>query len=133
MNSLKKIALIDDDSTFVFLTKHMMKTANINTQIDEFNDGLQALNFLKDNRNNEELLPDVIFLDLSMPIMDGWEFLEEYTEVEPTVKKKIILFIVSSSISPHDIERSRNFSVVSDFIIKPLNKDRFIQIMGDLS
>ncbi|WP_316839106.1 response regulator [Pedobacter gandavensis] len=133
MNSLKKIALIDDDSTFVFLTKRMIKAANISTHIDEFNDGLQALNFLKANQNNSEILPDVIFLDLSMPIMDGWEFLEEYTVVEPRIRKTIILYIVSSSISPHDIERSRNFSVVSDFIIKPLNKERFIQIMGDLS
>lgn len=133
MNSLKKIALIDDDSTFVFLTKRMIKAANIATHIDEFNDGLQALTFFKANQNNHEVLPDVIFLDLSMPIMDGWEFLEEYTVVEPRIRKRIILYIVSSSISPHDIERSRNFSVVSDFIIKPLNKERFIQIMGDLS
>ncbi|WP_316820544.1 response regulator [Pedobacter gandavensis] len=133
MNSLKKIALIDDDSTFVFLTKRMMKAANISTHIDEFNDGLQALTFLKANRNNEEVLPDVIFLDLSMPIMDGWEFLEEFTVERPSIQKSIILYIVSSSISPHDIERSRDYSVVSDFIIKPLNKERFVQIMADLS
>ncbi|MBC8985386.1 response regulator [Pedobacter sp. N36a] len=133
MNSLKKIALIDDDSTFVFLTKRMIKAANVSTQLDEFKDGLQAITFIKDNQNNSELLPDVIFLDLSMPIMDGWEFLEEFTVLQPAIKKRIMLYIVSSSISPHDIERSRNFSVVSDFIIKPLNKERFIQIMGDLS
>ena len=133
MSSTKNILLIDDDATIIFLTKRIIVSTGIDTSIKEFGDGQEAIDFLKDNVNYAEVLPDVIFLDLSMPIMDGWEFLEEYIFVEPKIKKKIKLYIVSSSISPHDIERAKHFNMVSDFIIKPLVKEKFIEIIENLT
>ena len=132
------VFLVDDDKLFVFLTKKTIEASktieveNISTQIKEFNDGQEAIMYLKQISGNEELLPDIIFLDLSMPIMDGWEFLEEYILLEPKIGKKIKLFIFTSSISPHDIERAKNISVVSDFIIKPLLKEKFIEMLKTL-
>lgn len=132
MSPIKNILLVDDDVTFVFLTKRIISATNIVTNINEFNDSQDAIDFLKDNTDDKDLLPDVIFLDLSMPVMDGWGFLEEYVAIESKINKKIPLFIVSSSISPHDIERAKQFSMVSDFIIKPLVKEKFIEIMESL-
>lgn len=132
MSQIKNILLVDDDVTFVFLTKRIISATNIVTNINEFNDSQDAIDFLKDNTDDKDLLPDVIFLDLSMPVMDGWGFLEEYVAIESKINKKIPLFIVSSSISPHDIERAKQFSMVSDFIIKPLVKEKFIEIMESL-
>ena len=133
MGTVKNVFLIDDDATFVFLTKRIINTTGILTNISEFCDGQEAIQFLKANVNNVEVLPDIIFLDLSMPIMDGWEFLEEYALVEPQIKKGNRLYIFSSCISPHDIERAKQFSMVTDFIIKPLFKEKFIELIENLS
>lgn len=101
-------------------------------EINESSDGLTAISYLSENIDNPDLLPDLIFLDLSMPVMDGWGFLKEYVQLQPRLKKKIALFIVSSSISPHEVERSKTFQVVTDFLIKPLAKGKIREIINDL-
>lgn len=78
--------------------------------------------------NQPELLPDVIFLDLNMPVLDGWGFLEEYLLLEPKMSKKIEIYIVSSSISPSELERSQRIPVVTDFLTKPLSRSKFVEI-----
>ena len=64
-----------------------------------------------------------------MHIMDGWQFLDEFTTLETEKTGKIIIYICSSSISPHDILKAKKMSAVSDFIIKPVTKDRFTEIV----
>lgn len=133
------IFLVDDDKLFVFLTKKTIEatkaegTVEFSTQIKEFGDGQEAIDYLKEISGNRELLPDIILLDLSMPVMDGWEFLEEYILLEPNIGKKIKLFIFTSSISPHDMERAKNISVVSDFIVKPLLKEKYAELLKSLN
>lgn len=128
---MKSIYIIDDDKLFVFLTKKSIEETLVNTQIKEFGNGQSAIDFIKEIADKPDLLPDIIFLDLSMPIMDGWEFLNEYIALEPAMKKKIKLYIFSSSISPHDIERANSIGSVTDFIIKPLSKERFKAMIND--
>jgi CheY-like chemotaxis protein len=70
-------------------------------------------------------------VDLRMPIMDGWEFLEEYDSIVNNLSKKNKLFVFSSSISPFDIEKAKNDANVTDFIIKPILKEKFIEILKD--
>ncbi len=77
---MKKVYLIDDDDIFVFLTKKTILKVSEDVDVEVFSDGLQAITHLKQIYSKEELLPDVIFLDLNMPVMDGWEFLAEYQE-----------------------------------------------------
>ena len=124
------ILLIDDDPTFIFLTRKIISSAGYPTHVDECNDGQEAVEYLQLHVESSDLLPDIIFLDLSMPVMDGWEFLKEYVLLEPLLKKKIALYIVSSSISPHDVERAKSFEIVKEFIIKPLNKTRVSEILS---
>src|ERR1700712_5390130 len=107
MSKVKNIFIVDDDDIFVFLTKRMIKATDRDIKIVEFTDGEQVLEYLKTNIDNLELLPDIMFLDISMPVMDGWGFLKAYTPLAPSVKKDIAIYIVSSSIAPHDMEKAK--------------------------
>jgi len=129
---MKKVYLIDDDDIFVFLTKKTILKVSSNVDVEVFSDGYQAITHLRSIAQNIELLPDVIFLDINMPIMDGWEFLDEFEKIHLFLAKTSKLYIVSSSISPHEMERSKNISAVTEFIIKPLVKEKFLEIIGIL-
>lgn len=132
MTTLKTLTIVDDDDIFVFLTTKIIEQTNLVDLIKVFGNGLDAINFLKENKNNVDALPDIILLDLSMPIMNGWQFLEEYNKLNPTIGKKITIYICSSSISPDDITRAKTISEVSDYIIKPITKDKLIDLIKKL-
>jgi CheY-like chemotaxis protein len=129
---VKNILLIDDDPIFVYLMRRIINSTSYTCEINAFTDGELAINRLNEIRDKNELLPDLIFLDLSMPVMDGWEFLNEYSQLRPAIKKDITLYIVSSSISPKEVERAKTFRAVSDFLIKPLGKAKVIEIIDNL-
>ena len=129
MTTLKTLTLVDDDDIFVFLTTKIIEQTNLVDLIKVFGNGLDAINFLKENKNNVDALPDIILLDLNMPIMNGWQFLEEYNKLNPTIGKKITIYICSSSISPDDITRAKTISEVSDYIIKPITEDKLIDLI----
>ena len=129
MTTLKTLTLVDDDDISVFLTTKIIEQTNLVDLIKVFGNGLDAINFLKENKNNVDALPDIILLDLNMPIMNGWQFLEKYNKLNPTIGKKITIYICSSSISPDDITRAKTISEVSDYIIKPITKDKLIDLI----
>lgn len=132
MNTIRTLSIIDDDEICVFLTKKAIEQTNLINLIKVFRNGLDAINFLKENMDNPAALPEIILLDLCMPIMDGWEFLEEYLLFMPKLSRKITIYIVSSSISPFDIARGKSISAVTDFIIKPITKEKLIEIIKTL-
>jgi CheY-like chemotaxis protein len=132
MTTIKQLTLVDDDDVFVFLTTKMLEQSKLVELIKIFDNGYDALVFLKENMDNVDTLPDVILLDLSMPIMDGWQFLEAYVKIHTVIGKKIIIYICSSSISPDDINRAKAISEFSDFIIKPMTKDKLIEMIKNL-
>ena len=75
-------------------------------------------------------IPDVIFLDLNMPIMDGWEFLDEFLKIPRSLKKRITLYVVSSSIDPRDINRAKSISLVEDYLIKPITYEELKKVFS---
>lgn len=129
---MKNIAIVDDDEIFVFLTKKVIERSNVVELIKIFNNGLEALNYFRENQNTPEALPEIILLDLSMPIMDGWQFLDEYVKLNIKPAKKLTIYICSSSISPDDIERAKKISIVTDYLIKPVTKEKLVQIIEKL-
>ena len=132
MTTLKQLTLVDDDEVFVFLTTRMLEKYQLVDLIKIFDNGYDALVFIKENLGNIEALPDIILLDLSMPIMDGWQFLDEFVKINPKIGKKITVFICSSSISPDDVARAKAINAVSDFIIKPMTKEKLIEMIKNL-
>lgn len=132
MKHSKSLILIDDDEIVVYLTQKIVSQNDLVELIKVFNNGKDAIDYLKENINNPELLPEIIFLDLFMPIMDGWEFLDEYITLRPRMGKSITIYIISSSVSPTDINRAKKYSEVSDYIIKPVTKTHFLDILKNL-
>jgi CheY-like chemotaxis protein len=131
MKQARNIFIIDDDEIFIFLTKKMIKSTDLLVQIKTFADGEEAIDYMKIIANNKELLPDIILLDLNMPILDGWGFLEEFELLEYKIEKSISIYISSSSISPFDVERAKSNSLVSDFLIKPYGENKIKEIVQD--
>lgn len=129
MTKIDKLCLVDDDNLFQFLTQRVIEETQLVDRVETFSNGLQAINFLKFAASNPLELPDVILLDLNMPVLDGWGFLEEYAKLVPFLSKKIITYIVSSSNDPADINRSRHISSVKDFVVKPITKQKFIEMV----
>lgn len=114
--------LIDDDFIHQFGMKRMIQRYYPSTQILEFYSGLEAINFFKNNPD-KSALPEIIFLDINMPIMNGWEFLEEFGKLRSSLKKKIDIYLLSSSTDKEDIDRAKSNSLVIDYIVKPLTSE----------
>ncbi len=127
------ICLIDDDDVYQFTFTKSLKGNKIAKKILVFSDGEEAIDFMIDNISNTEILPDVIFLDINMPVMDGWEFLEEFVELKPKVGKEITVYMVSSSVDPADVNRAKAISDVSDYLIKPVAEDQLGKIITSIS
>lgn len=129
MKLIKNIFLIDDDDVFVFIAKKIIAQTQMVEKITSFNNGKDALIFLEQHADFPESLPDLILLDLSMPVMDGWQFLEECSSLNLKLQKKITTYICSSSISAADFDRAKNISAVSDYIIKPISKEKIVEVI----
>ena len=132
MKKVKILGIVDDDKIYTFLVERTIEQTNLVDLIKVFGNGLDAIDFLKKNADNPDSLPEIILLDLSMPVMDGWEFIEEYMLLSPKLGRMITIYIVSSSISPHDIAKAKSISSVTDFIIKPISKENLIEIFKKL-
>jgi CheY-like chemotaxis protein len=114
------IAIVDDDIIFQFTLTRVINHNKQAERIITFSDGEKVIQYLTDNKKNIENIPDIIFLDVNMPIMDGWQFMEEYATIKADIKKKVNIFLWSSSINPIDINRANEISEISDYIIKPI-------------
>ncbi|PKA99008.1 response regulator receiver domain-containing protein [Flavobacteriaceae bacterium MAR_2009_75] len=132
MNENLNVCIVDDDDIYQFTMTLTLESFKDIDKIIVFNDGAEALDFMLSNLNNEEELPDVIFLDIDMPIMDGFQFMEEYAKIKPKVGKKIIIYMVSSSVDPSDIKRAENISAISDYIVKPIKEGQLKSILAEL-
>ena len=122
--------IIDDDKIYVNLVKKIIEIKKLSKNLLIFKNGKEALDHFKLILENasEEVLPDIIFLDINMPVMDGWEFLNEFIKIKNNFEKKITLYVVSSSIDPRDLERAKSFNLVTDYLIKPIELKKFEKI-----
>jgi len=123
------VLLVDDDEINNFISIKLIKKALLNTEIMACLNGKFAIDQLVElQRNDPNKLPDYILLDINMPIMNGWEFLDEYKRlnIDPSGKSKV--FIISSSVFSNDINKARSYPLVKDFISKPLNVDKIVEL-----
>ncbi|GER59868.1 response regulator [Patiriisocius marinus] len=129
MKNFYNICVIDDDLIYQYTITKTIKLYDLAKNIMVFSDGEEALDFLIRNIETNETLPDIILLDINMPIMDGFQFMEEYVKIKPRVGKSILIYMVSSSVDSRDIERAKRISDISDYIIKPIKPGELISIV----
>jgi CheY-like chemotaxis protein len=123
------ICLVDDDRIYQFTAKKIIESTGLTQTVLSFFNGEDAINYLKNSSENNQPIPDIIFLDINMPIMDGWQFLEDFKTLIAGLKKKVTIYMVSSSVDDYDIKKSKEYSFVTDYIIKPINRERFEQLI----
>ncbi len=132
MNLIKKaktVCIIDDDKIYVYGLKRINSLKQLCPNLIEFPNGKEAMDFLI-NPDNADNLPDVIFLDMNMPVMDGWDFMDNYAKIKPQLGKKIHIYMVSSSINEEDINRAKNISDISDYVVKPVTRDKMEELFA---
>jgi two-component system, chemotaxis family, chemotaxis protein CheY len=123
------IALVDDDKIFQLTASKTIKSTEITETILQFLNGEEALQFLRKNISDPTTLPDYIFLDINMPYIDGWMFLEDYQDLKSKLTKPISIYMVSSSIDPRDIERAKANQDIKDYVIKPVTREKFLELL----
>ncbi|WP_420593405.1 response regulator [Robiginitalea biformata] len=120
MNKVDQIFIIDDDPITVFGIRKMLMALDAAAAIDSFANGQLALQKIEELLEQGGNLPDVVFLDINMPIMDGWQFLEAFIQLP--CPRTIRINIVTSSIDPNDLDRFENFKTRTSHILEYRNK-----------
>lgn len=122
---IKLACIIDDDKIYVNLVRKIIETKKLCDHLLIFKDGKEGIDYFETLLQNfeKEHLPEVILLDLNMPVMDGWEFLERFTKIKNKFNSPITLYVVSSSINSIDIEKAKSLSSVQNYLIKPVKID----------
>ncbi|MGB6150825.1 MAG: response regulator [Pricia sp.] len=133
MKKIKKLCIIDDDPIFIYGTKRLMAEIDFYETVVVYQNGQDALDGLNGITANGEQFPSVIFLDLNMPIMNGWEFLEDFIKIPNDNREKVVIYIISSSVDPRDLERIKNYKVVNNYILKPISKEDLDSVLRNAS
>ena len=131
MNTKGKACIIDDDAIHEFGMTALMKRLGFSNGILVYHDGQEAIEGITKMYKKGIALPKVIFLDLNMPIKDGWGFLDDLLEIPQQDRENVVIYILSSSNHPSDMERAKKYSIVRDYLIKPLAKDDLFQILKE--
>ncbi len=116
------VMLVDDNETDNFISKRIIEITKFSNRVEAKNSGKSALDYLKANQHSPENLPSIIFLDINMPIVDGFVFLYEFEKFSELVRNKCKVIILSSSDNKRDIDKIVNNNHVIKFITKPLTE-----------
>lgn len=132
---LDLVLLVDDDETTNYLNKRLLNEMHIAKEILVLKNGKEALEYLTKacaaTPDDAYKCPDLIFLDIKMPVMDGFTFLEEYEKRDLDLQDQMIILMLTSSASFYDLERLKNFKKVRRHFSKALTKHDVRDIMNE--
>lgn len=116
----RKVMLIDDNEIDNFVSGEIIKDCQYAEQIIEMTSARDALDYLKNTDSNE--IPEIIFLDIRMPVMDGFDFLDQFVKIPEEVRAHCSVIMLTSSTDIKDIDRALKYPVVKKFLAKPLRE-----------
>ncbi|MEM0541118.1 response regulator [Flavobacterium sp. j3] len=125
------VFVVDDDKIYQFLIKKLLASNNIEVNPFFYENGQEALDGIKDKLHKGENPPDLILLDINMPILDGWQFLEEYKKLKENIKNKISIYVITSSDNTVDRSRAKDFDEeITNYVLKPMTSDAIKSIFA---
>ena len=128
MRKFTNILLVEDDPITVMVCDRIIKMTAFADNVSSCNNGKAALDHLVELSGQGKSIPEIIFLDINMPVMNGWDFLAEFEKVKHNMQQLPRIYILSSTVDPEDYKRAKSFPLVEDFISKPLSKDSLEKI-----
>jgi CheY-like chemotaxis protein len=131
MNSKIDLLVIDDDDINIFIIKKIVEKTGYDINMVAKTNGQLAIDHLTNILENNATFPHLILIDINMPVLNGWEFLEAYDELN--VKQRVDMYMLSSSVYENDIEKAKTYKKVKGFISKPLSINRLIELFDNLS
>ena len=135
---LDQILCIDDDPITLMLCKKVIVKSSFSNEIITSQNGEEALSYFNtikytNNKNKQIPQPQLIFLDLNMPVMGGWEFLDHFNSEEFSEFNTIKVVVLSSTIDPEDLEKSKQYPMVIDFLSKPISQSMLEYLKNKLT
>ena len=127
----KIIWVIDDDTIYQIIVNKIIQRSEMFSAVSSFKNGRIAIDALQETLDKDTALPDIILLDINMPIMDGWEFMEEMALMKSKFNKQITVYIVSSSISIEDKNRSKTYPDILGYLSKPVTINDLVLIASN--
>ena len=129
MNNLTDAAgiliwIVDDDPIYTAIMQATLKKTNVTCRTNVFNNASDALEVLRERADEPDALPDLLLLDVNMPFMDGWGFLEQFANQRPDLAKRPLLCLVTSSIALGDMRKARMYPDVAEYLVKPISVDK---------
>src|SRR3954469_11613715 len=125
MKKLKCIMLIDDDAEDNRFHQIVIEEMGVAERIQFAQNGIEALEYF----GRDEQIPELIFLDINMPKMNGWEFLEQYKHLDPKQKARITILMLTTSVNPADVIKAEQIEDVTGFKTKPLSTEMLTEIL----
>ena len=129
MKKLGCIMLIDDNSDDNFYHERIIKKNKAAEKVISIESGAEAIEYLKKKKEHEHTHPELIFLDINMPGMNGWEFIEEYRKLDHELQSKVIITMLTTSDNPDDFTRAKSLGLQDDFKTKPLTEKMLYEIL----
>ena len=129
MKKFKDVFVVDDDKVYHFILKKLFIKNNLNISPSFYLNGLEAIEVIKSKINSGTNLPDLILLDINMPIMDGWQFLDEFKKNDKCTTEKTTIYLVSSSDSVSDLNKAKEYQdQIKDYFFKPMTAEDLFKI-----
>ena len=126
---LSTVGIIDDDEVYQLVMKRTIEQSGMIEHVLQFYDGEEALSYFRAKQDSMDGLPELILLDINMPFMDGWQFLDEFVKIPFKGDYRRTIYIVTSSSTTEDLNKAKQYSIVSGYHVKPITKDTFDKLM----
>ncbi len=120
MGNFEKTCIIDDDAIAVFGLKRAMQALKFSPELIIYENGLDAIEGFQTMIVDEMSLPSLILIDINMPVMDGWDFITEMRKIWPKGLEEPTIYMMTSSLSPMDVETAKSFGLENNYLIKPI-------------
>jgi CheY-like chemotaxis protein len=131
MDSKIDLLVIDDDDINIFIIKKIVEKTGYNINMVAKTNGQLAIDHLNTLIEENQAFPQLVLIDINMPVLNGWEFLEAYDKLE--IEQRVDMYMLSSSVYENDIEKAKTYKTVKGFISKPLSITRLIELFDSLS